>query len=1069
MAGHSVQPDIPPEGLTVLKVPEDDPSVDILFVHGFTGHPYLTWRHKHGTHESQDETQNDAEPPSKSRKLHFFSKPYENHVVYWPIDLLPTTIPGARIMTYGYNTNLRNKFFGPPPSRNSVYDIAWDMLVAVEATRRTAPDRPILFVAHSLGGIVVKEMLRRSYRCGRGNEHLRQVASSTIGVMFFGTPHSGTDPRGLLLHTLEILIRGLGWTLNKHVLDALLPSSERLRDLRDDFGPVAQEHGWVIHSFQEQFGVRFTAGAGGSKVVEDTSSYLGCPSIEVTQHIASNHMDMCRFPSLNDTEYRKVAAALDRMVERSGSSRKGPNSHGEEAPPALTPQRCRGLLESLEFDHMGDRQANIKRAHHKTCKWFFGHQAYKNWMDENKVPEHNGVLWIRGNPGTGKSTLLKYLLERTKSPAKRGVGDSKPKKIISFFFHARGNDLEKSTAGMYRHLIQQLLHKASDAKLLNIWSRLDDLGLTTAANPRWTIDRLKDLLQASILEMSCPIICFIDALDECDEYEIRDMLSYFSNLGQYVHEEGGLLQLCLSSRHYPHITIENSLPLTLEGQEGHSQDIVDYLKSELHIGNSKLAQTIRHEMLERASGIFMWVVLVVQILNKEFDDGNIHALRRKLNEIPSDLHELFQKILTRDKRNTDQLLLCIQWVLFSKRPLSPEELYFAILSRSDDNESLLSHAWEQEEITRDDIRKFIVSSSKGLAEVTLSKKPTAQFIHESVRDYLLRDEGLSKVWPGLGKDFSWTSHDVLKICCLNYINTMGAETGITDLESDVPKAPRRQTRVPKLFEILAKKFPFLEYALQNIFYHSDLAQSGGVCQIQFLKSFPRERWIRLDNGISRYRSREHTLAATLLYILAEKNAANLIRVLPERFTCVEYFNEPGTERYGPPLVAAIAHGSHEAIAQLLLSDAELSQHCNPSFIQEVSPSTEGQRNRRRQNLSLEWRPKNKAGARSMLYYLLYYAHPPYVAYFLELGCKHTSKSTGHLTSERRAVREAAPQHIHLRSVQTETTRPECLRLRAGEATAVNEARPKDGLEAVVRVRPQVAVVGIGSTACRNAS
>ncbi|RYP70487.1 hypothetical protein DL771_005424 [Monosporascus sp. 5C6A] len=539
---------------------------------------------------------------------------------------------------------------------------------------------------------------------------------------------------------------------------------------------------------------------------------------------------------------------------------------------------------------------------------------------------------------------------------------------------------------MYRHLIQQLLHRASDTKLLNIWSRLDDPGLTTATNPRWTIDRLKGLLQASILEMCCQITCFIDALDECDEYEIRDMLSFFSNLGEHVHEEGGLLQLCLSSRHYPHITIGKSLPLTLEGQVGHSQDIVDYLKSELHIGNSKLAQAIRQEMLERASGIFMWVVLVVQILNKEFDDGNIHALRRKLNEIPSDLHELFKRILTRDERNRDLLLLCIQWVLFSKAPLSPEELYFAILSRSDDNESLLSHAWEQEEITRDDIRKFIVSSSKGLAEVTSSKKPTAQFIHESVRDYLLRGDGLSKVWPGLGKDFSWTSHDVLKICCLNYINAMGAETGLSALESDMPKAPRQQKRMPKQNEILAKKFPFLEYALQNIFHHSDLAQSGGVCQIQFLKSFPRVRWIRLDNGMSRYMSREHTLAATLLYILAEKNAPNLIRVLPEPFTCIDYFNEPGTERYGPPLVAAIAHGSHEAMAQLLLSDAELSQHCNPSLIQEVSLPTEGQKNRRQQNLGLEWRPQNKAHPKSMLSYLLDYAHLSYVAYFLELGC-----------------------------------------------------------------------------------
>lgn len=44
----------------------------------------------------------------------------------------------------------------------------------------------------------------------------------------------------------------------------------------------------------------------------------------MTQHIANNHMDMCRFSGIHDVEYRKVAAALEhiqkRIADRSGNT-----------------------------------------------------------------------------------------------------------------------------------------------------------------------------------------------------------------------------------------------------------------------------------------------------------------------------------------------------------------------------------------------------------------------------------------------------------------------------------------------------------------------------------------------------------------------------------------------------------------------------------------------------------------------------------------------------------------------------------------------------------------------------
>jgi hypothetical protein len=88
-----------------------------------------------------------------------------------------------------------------------------------------------------------------------GQAYLRGVFESTIGITFFGTPHAGSDPRGFPHHVAENVVKAAGFSVNKQIVNNLLPSSERLKELRDEFGPMAQDRGWIIHSFQEQFGI----------------------------------------------------------------------------------------------------------------------------------------------------------------------------------------------------------------------------------------------------------------------------------------------------------------------------------------------------------------------------------------------------------------------------------------------------------------------------------------------------------------------------------------------------------------------------------------------------------------------------------------------------------------------------------------------------------------------------------------------------------------------------------------------------------------------------------------------
>ena len=630
------------------------------------------------------------------------------------------------------------------------------------------------------------------------------------------------------------------------------------------------------------------------EVVEDTSSYLNIPAIEITEHIGRNHMEMCRFTGLNDVEYRKVASALRRMTS---SIFKQPR---REKKRALDDEQRRFLLESLRFNQIDARQMTIKKAHAKTCKWLLERPEYLDWLNPIISSEHHGFLWIRGKPGTGKSTLMKFCLANARKTMKDAI-------VISFFFNARGEGLEKSTLGTYQSLLLQLLEQLPALEFVFDFLHLSIRG--NIANYQWSMESLKTLLEQAILSLGdSSLVCLIDALDECDENQIRDMISFFEYVGELAVSASIRFQVLFSSRHYPHITIRRGIILILEGQEGHTQDLINYIESELKIGHSKVAEQTRIDLQDKAAGVFLWVVLVVEILNKEYDSGRIHALRRRLRDLPGDLHELFRDILTRDSNHRDELVLCVQWILFARQPLNPEQLYFAI--RSGVEPENLSK-WDPEVISIPDIRRYILDGSKGLAEITTSKTPKVQFIHESVRDFLLRENGLGRIWPDLGSNLQGQSQERLKQCCMSYIQFYMDYRDTRVVGKDLPRALWHEAKA--LRESVTCEFPFLEYAVRHVLYHADSAEEWSISQRSFIQSFQLSDWLWLDNLFERHQVRRHTPRATLLYILAENNMSNLLKIHPS----VLSFLELEDERYKFPLLASLATGSESAVRTFL--------------------------------------------------------------------------------------------------------------------------------------------------------
>ncbi|CRK45842.1 hypothetical protein BN1723_006750 [Verticillium longisporum] len=517
----------------------------------------------------------------------------------------------------------------------------------------------------------------------------------------------------------------------------------------------------------------------------------------------------------------------------------------------------------------------------------------------------HGFLWMRGKAGAGKSTMMKFIYQQTKKKLR-----SPDTSVASFFFNARGMDLEKSISGMYRSLLVQLLEKIPD--LQSVLEDTEVIPMTKQDCPGLIV--LKELLQNAVMALgNRSFICFIDALDECDELQVRDMVQFFEELAESTTEDDIQFRICFSSRPYPYIEIRCGTILTLEGEIGHSEDLASYVKSRLVVENP-LAEELQSRILEKASGIFMWIVLVVEILNSESNHGAL-ALRKRLSEIPSELSKLFKRILTRDGNKPESLLLCVLWILCAKRPLSPTEFRHAMWA------GLLEKGLVDEELpdnSYSEASKLVTSSSKGLAEITKAKQPTVQFIHESVRDFLVKDKGLQELWPEIGFEWEAPSHERLKNACVSYLNhpvvrAIRTQTINEDDEQAIAvPSPLSTNSIGNAETSDLTRLCFLKYASQQALSHADAAALFAP-QDDYLSEFFNGTGIKWLNHFENYENRHFGKSATPLYVLADKGLERLIRarMRTESPTCAMQ------ERFQYPFFAALAK-SHKGAAAALL-------------------------------------------------------------------------------------------------------------------------------------------------------
>ncbi|KAL8414158.1 hypothetical protein RB594_005399 [Gaeumannomyces avenae] len=415
----------------------------------------------------------------------------------------------------------------------------------------------------------------------------------------------------------------------------------------------------------------------------------------------------------------------------------------------------KACLRSLGFSDIDARQHDIAPAYPGTCDWLFDTAQFRKWRDRADLPAHNGVLWIKGKPGAGKSTLMKHALRHCEE-----VFDDHL--IVTYFFNARGEIFEKTPLGMLRSIVYQLLDKDDTLyeRFLPIYKKQR---VCKEGEWAWSRAQLEDFIRSVVNKrQSKPLLLLIDALDECDNRDVRNVVSFLEFLSINAVQVGVTLRTCLSSRHYPTISIRKGLELTVEASAEHGRDIATYIQEKLD-GHD---DDVKAKVQKKAGGIFMWVVIVVSLLNKAYDDGRLEAMREALEKVPADLEEVFNKLLSKNDPNKAETIRMLQWVLLSQRPLKPEGLFFAVLAGAAPE---YNEPWDRLKITADTIRRRINASSKGLIEARAGYAPFVQFIHLSVNDFLFRNKRLQTLDPTLELDPISASHGQLWDRCRSFV------------------------------------------------------------------------------------------------------------------------------------------------------------------------------------------------------------------------------------------------------------------------------------------------------------
>ncbi|KAK4455375.1 hypothetical protein QBC34DRAFT_489662 [Podospora aff. communis PSN243] len=405
-----------------------------------------------------------------------------------------------------------------------------------------------------------------------------------------------------------------------------------------------------------------------------------------------------------------------------------------------------------------------------TTQWLLQHEHYQSWTEltGNNLGRH---LWVGGKPGAGKTVLAASVIDDLLNNTEHGLP------VCYYFFSSREADSgnSNSCAAAYRAILAQLLQKnIRNERIRDLYSfamHYQSAGQLTASR--------EEAVELAELAMKCVdgVFIVLDALDECDSCD--ELLLKLRRIGEIPG-----VRLAMFSRHTvtdlpKRIARVVSLAIGLRNET----DIKSYLRNGLaalqrkellpkKINLNETAETLT----TRADGMFLWARLLVMYLASPA----LYPAERQqaINQVgaPEGLRVMFERIIGLIERSDRAMRRTARqsflWLLFSQRPMLPDELESAFIPAEATGDL---QDWKIPDFENTVIRACAGFVERDPREATYQGRRfyPFRFIHATVKEYLMSVEARksasrparSEVIPPERKD----AHAEIATVCLKYL------------------------------------------------------------------------------------------------------------------------------------------------------------------------------------------------------------------------------------------------------------------------------------------------------------